>query len=76
MWIFFRRGVTRADLNISGNCPYSSDLLMMVVIMGPSLSRDFFNRDVGMESKEQFLLGDAFTNFPTSSVDTRLNLSE
>lgn len=53
---FFNSGSTWAILNEDGKTPSAKERLTSLVIMGPSSLKQFFSRDVGMESSLHCLL--------------------
>ena len=63
--LFFRSGLTIADLKINGKLPERSDSLMMAEKYGRRSSRHWFKRDVGSGSSSQVLITDFCMTFST-----------
>jgi hypothetical protein len=67
---FFRSGLTRACLNLSGKIQVSKDMLIIAVIVGSSGSRKFSVRNlVGMGSRAHVALAHFFIILDTSFCD-------
>ena len=73
---FLMRGVATAFLKLSGKHALNKDMLTSFLIDGSRMSTHSLNKNVGIGSRRQDLVGDSFTNLRISSSDTALNLSK
>ena len=70
--MFFKRGVTKANLNSGGTVPSRRQRFISFVIGLIRISIRSMNRKLGKGSREQDFLGDFFMVFNTSSSVTGL----
>ena len=66
-FVFFSRGRTKVDLKLLGNVPEASDLSMICVIVGSSVSV-FFKSQVGKGYRLQDFVGEFLMIFNISSA--------
>ena len=71
-FVFFSRGRTKADLKLVGNVPEASDLLIICVIVGSSVSV-FFKSQVGKGFRLQDFVGELLMIFNNSSSVISVN---
>ena len=64
---FFRRGVTCANLNLSGKEPWDIDRLARLEIISENTMEQDLIRDVGMKSIEDDFLDDLLISLRTSA---------
>ena len=73
---FLMRGLTTAFLKLSGKHPSDKDMSTSLLMDGSRISTHSLNKNVGIGSRRQDLVGNSFINLRTSSLDTALNFSK